>query len=385
MLLSRNFILITLASFIFFFNFHSFLLLPLRIEQVGGSASAIGFIMGMASLSTIVSTPLVGIYADRYGKKIFLILGAFLLSVSTLLFLFVSKIDLLIYSLRFIQGVAFSFFFIAAGSLTADVVVSSKRTQAIGLFGVFTLLNYAIAPYIGKKILQYYSFDVFFKIVFCIGILALPVSLLINDLDNDQNGLRKPVQSNIFTLIFSSKIFFLALTLFFMGAAFIASVTFVPVFARFINVNSFHLFFVSYTLSTLAIRFFCGWIPDRYGKALVIIPSLSLFMISLILLSFTSSLGLLIISGIMFGVSHGFSYPSLYSQVLDNIEKTDRAKGFAIGSLSFTSGGMFGTFIAGVFVDLFGYKYMFMLLALFVFSGFVTYIFNTNRFKLNFN
>ena len=87
----------------------------------------------------------------------------------------------------------------------------------------------------------------------------------------------------------------------------------------------------------------------------------------------------------MFGVSHGFSYPSLYSQVLDNIKKTDRAKGFAIGSLSFTSGGMFGTFIAGIFVDLFGYKYMFLVLALFVFSGFVTYIFNTNRFKFSFN
>jgi len=40
--LNRDFILITIASFLFFFNFHSFILLPIRIQELGGGASFIG-------------------------------------------------------------------------------------------------------------------------------------------------------------------------------------------------------------------------------------------------------------------------------------------------------------------------------------------------------
>ena len=35
-LINRDFVLITLSSFFFFFNFHSFVLLPIRIEALGG-------------------------------------------------------------------------------------------------------------------------------------------------------------------------------------------------------------------------------------------------------------------------------------------------------------------------------------------------------------
>jgi MFS family permease len=68
-IINRQFVLITLSGFIFFFNFHSFLLLPLRIKELGGTESDIGFIMGAASLSTIVTTPAVGILVDRWGKN----------------------------------------------------------------------------------------------------------------------------------------------------------------------------------------------------------------------------------------------------------------------------------------------------------------------------
>lgn len=75
-LLNRDFVLITITSFVFFFNFHSFILLPLRIEALGGSESSIGFIMGAASMATILTTPSVGILIDKWKKMVFALGGA---------------------------------------------------------------------------------------------------------------------------------------------------------------------------------------------------------------------------------------------------------------------------------------------------------------------
>src|ERR1700739_2746036 len=105
-LLNREFILVTLSGFIFFFNFHSFLLLPLRIKELGGSKSDIGFIMGAAGLSTIFTTPAVGILVDRWGRKWFLAFGGLIMALSTIPFAYINTLNLLFPLLRVIHGAA---------------------------------------------------------------------------------------------------------------------------------------------------------------------------------------------------------------------------------------------------------------------------------------
>ena len=99
-LFNRDFILITLSSFVFFFNFHSFILLPVRIEELGGSEAKIGFIMGMAALATIITTPTVGIAIDRFGKKWFFVAGVGLVTVITFVFVFAGPLNVELSVLR---------------------------------------------------------------------------------------------------------------------------------------------------------------------------------------------------------------------------------------------------------------------------------------------
>lgn len=381
-LISLNFILITVSGFIFFFNFHSFLLLPLRIELLGGNSATIGFIMGAASLSTLVSTPSVGFLADRFGKKFFLVLGGLLLAITTLPFAYINEINFLYYVLRVLHGAAFSFFFVSAGALTADIVPKSRRTQAVGLYGVFTIINYAIAPYVGKVLIDLFGFSVFFKVVAFVGVLVLPLSLLITEQVCESDEINSYEKLGFLDVLFSNKIYITALTLFLSGVAFVASITFLPVFSSSLGIKSFHLFFIAYTVSTLSIRIFFGWIPDRYGKKLISIPSLALFALSMFVLSITSDVNGLVFSGVMFGIAHGFAYPSLYSLIIDNTSDFARAKAFALCSFSFTSGGMFGTFLAGVIANVSGYRVMYSFLALVVLVGFFVFSFFAKEAKI---
>ncbi len=357
-LLNREFILVTLSGFIFFFNFHAFLLLPILIKDLGGSESDIGFIMGATGFSTIFTTPAVGILVDRYQRKWFLALGGLLMSLTTLPFAYVDSLSFLFPLLRMIHGAAFSLCFISAGTLTADVAPVTKRSQALGLFGVFTIVNYALAPFLGKRVVEAFGFNLFFEVVFIFGLLSFLIALLVKE--SSKKTVRVVTENGIVSTLFQKGVFVAAFTLMVSGSGFIPSLTFIPVFAQHIKIESFDLFFIAYTISALFIRIFGGWIPDRFGKKKVAVPSLFFFALSIIGIGFASNATNFIETGILFGLSHGLVYPSIYALVIDLSPEADRGKAFAICSVSFTLGGMVGCFIYGVVAEHLGFNVMYM-------------------------
>ncbi|MGH7802676.1 MAG: MFS transporter [Thermodesulfobacteriota bacterium] len=377
-LLNRDFILITLSSFIFFFNFHSFLLLPIRIQELGGSTSTIGFIMGATGLSTIFTTPAVGVLVDRWGKKRFLATGGLIMSLTTLPFAYLDTLNFLFPLLRIIQGAAFSLCFISAGTLIADATPVLRRSQALGLFGVFTIVNYALAPYFGKLIIETYSFKYFFLIFFIFGFISFLVALLIRE---PNRGIKTDIEGNsLLTTLFRKGVFVSAFTLMIAGSGFISTLTFFPVFAKDIKVESFHLFFIAYTLSALFVRLFGGWIPDKFGKKRAVVPSLFFFSLSVIWVGFATSASNFIETGILFGLSHGLLYPSVYALVIDLSPIVDRGKAFAMCSVAFTLGGMLGSFIYGVVADFFGFQVMYIAAGGVCFIGFIVFsVFGRDR------
>lgn len=356
-ILNREFILVTLSGFIFFFNFHSFLLLPLRIQELGGSESDIGFIMGVAGFSTIFTTPAVGILVDRWGRKWFMALGGLIMALSTFPFAYIDTLNLLFPLLRVVHGAAFSLCFISAGTLAADVAPVQRRSQALGLFGVFTIVNYALAPFVGKRVVENYGFHVFFLTVFIFGFLSFLIALLIREPVKVRSDITD--EKGILTTLFRHGVLVSAFALMISGTGFIPTLTFIPVFAKKIKIEAFDLFFIAYTLSALAIRILGGWIPDRFGKKKAAMPALLFFSISIIGISFASNVSNFIETGILFGLSHGLVYPSIYTLVIDLSPVVERGRAFAICSVAFTLGGMLGSFIYGLVAQFWGFHIMY--------------------------
>ena len=372
-LLNRNFILIIVSSFIFFFNFHSFILFPIRIQELGGSVSTIGFIMGAAWISTIFTTPLVGVLVDRWGGKWFLASGGLVMSLTTLPFAYLGSLNFLFPVLRMLQGASLSLCFISAGTLTAEVSPLTRRAQALGIFGLFAIINHALAPYVGKLIIESSGFKIFFQFVFAIGLLSFFVSILIDEPGRSDKSNEKG--SSYLNTFLRMGVPVSAFTLMLVGVGFITTITFLPVFSKGIGVESFQDFFLAYTISALGMRLFGGWIPDRYGKKRTSVPSLLFFSISICWLGFSSNRFDLIYTGILFGLSHGLLYPSIYALVIDLAPMSDKGKAFSICSVAFTFGGMLGTIIYGSIAELYGFKIMYQMVALSCLLGFVVFSF----------
>jgi MFS family permease len=179
--------------------------------------------------------------------------------------------------------------------------------------------------------------------------------------------------SSILRTLFRKGVFVSAFTLMIAGSGFISTLTFFPVFAMEIKVESFHLFFIAYTLSALFVRLFGGWIPDRFGKKRAVIPSFFFFSLSVIWIAFASSTSNFIETGILFGLSHGLLYPSVYALVIDLSPVVDRGKAFAICSVAFTLGGMLGSFIYGIVAEFLGFHIMYIVAGGVCMIGFIIF------------
>jgi len=356
-LINRDFVLITLSSFFFFFNFHSFVLLPIRIEDLGGSESVIGFIMGSAAMATILTTPAVGIFIDKWGKKWFLALGGLLMAMTTIPFAYLDNLSLIFPLLRILQGAALSLCFVSAGTLIADVSAPGRRSQAMGIFGMFSILNFALAPLVGKVVLESFGFQDFFMFDGAFGLLAFSMAVFVSEPVTLKGHYRE--RGSFIKALTKKGVIQSAFVLMVSGSGFVTVISFIPVFASRIKVEAFELFFLAYTGAVIAIRVFGGWMPDKYGYKKVSVPALFLFSLSILSLSFASGAYSLVLSGIFFGLGQGLFYPAIYALIIDLSPEADRGKAVSICSVSFTFGGMLGVFIYGVVAELWGFNLMF--------------------------
>ncbi len=373
--LTFDFVVPTLAGALFFFVFHSFLLLPLRIEELGGNPSDTGFIMGISGVSMLFFTPLSGFLADRYGRKIFIVLGFAALFLTCAGFVFIHVLDWRIYALRMLQGVAFSLFFTSAGALVTEITPEGGRVQAMGIYGMFTILGYAVAPYVGKMVVDSGGFSSLFAFIAAVSLAGIGLALLVreNGSPEDSETPQAPDGSGLFPPL-SKPLAVAACVLFISGWVFLSQFSFVSLSSRSAGVEEFYLFFVSFTVAVLIVRTFLGWAPDRYGISTVCPPFLFLSCVSVVVLAFSQTATLVAVSGALFGISHGFTYPSFYLLAMENSDKRARAKVFALCSASFTGGGMVGTFVSGGVAHLFGWFSMYMLLAAVSFAGFAVFL-----------
>ena len=75
----------TLINFAFFLSLNGFVLLPLHIQELGGTEIEIGIIMGVYSGVGIFCQPLIGPWVDAIGRRLFMIVGTALVVLAAVL------------------------------------------------------------------------------------------------------------------------------------------------------------------------------------------------------------------------------------------------------------------------------------------------------------
>jgi MFS family permease len=371
----RHFVRATVINFTFFLSFNAFVLLPLHIQELGGTEIEIGVLMGLYSAIGIVSQPLIGPWVDAIGRRLFMLLGTVLVLAAAVLAALFDSIPVLA-SVRVLQGFGFSAYFVAMFSYVVDLVPPAQRGWALGIYGVSGLLATALAPLMGEWVIRSFGFRPLF--ILCAALTAV-AALFVVTLREPARAARTPEgfpweRGALDELLRRH----MAVTVFF-GLGTGAIFAFLPTFAVELGVRTLALFYTAYSAAAMAVRVFGGELIDTRGRRAVIVPSMFLQAAATSLLaalgltvnaaSDTPALPILFVAGLMSGAAHGFLYPSLAALVADAAPATRRASVVGIFSAVFLIGNAAGAFLFGYVTHATGYGPMWAALTAALFLG----------------
>lgn len=355
---SFNFFVAFLANFFFFASLNAFSLLPLYIKTLGGTESQIGWVMGSYSLAAILGQPLAGALVDRFGRKRFLLLGSALGMLASVGFAFSTQIDARFILFRILQGIGYSTFYIANLTLVAEIVPSSRRGEAVGLFGISGLITIALSPALGEQVIHRTGYSAFFLVAAVAAAGCFLTSLAFRNLSATP---REAVSSGPSFLIPSARILPpILLTLVFglvSGTVFV----FLPTYATQAGLSRIGGFYVAYSVAAIGIRLTCGRLSDRWGRQRVILPALLLMGSGTLgLVWLVSPVGLLLV-GTLTGMAHGLLFPALSAYAIDLADSEERGRSIGAFSAAMLLGHALASFIFGIVAEQFGYRLIYLL------------------------
>ncbi|MBR3118846.1 multidrug efflux MFS transporter NorA [Oceanobacillus profundus] len=183
--------------------------LPTIMNELNISGTVVGYLTAAFALTQLIFSPFAGKAADKFGRKIMIVIGLFIFSFSELLFGLGKTIEVLFIS-RILGGVSGAFIMPAVTAFIADVTTIEKRPKALGYMSAAINTGFIIGPGIGGFLAEigtrvpFFSAAAFAFVVAILSIFTLkePSSKAEDTLDESplagKNSLKKMLKPMFF-------------------------------------------------------------------------------------------------------------------------------------------------------------------------------------------
>lgn len=356
----RAFLIVSLANFLSFLNIAFFFLMPLWVHERGGGPELAGRVAAASGFAGLAALPFIGYLLDRFGRRRFLITGIGVSTLCSVAFLFLDDVGPGLWAVRVIQGIASTSAFTGAQTVALLFAPVQRRAEAIGWFGISTILTHAISPAIGEEIVLRWGFDAMFATGAVLGAAAFVTScfvprppafvMLPRSVEIDARDARRAVGTATFAMLC-------------YGFGFGATQTFVPLLMAEFDIGRVGPFFTAWSLSAVAVRATLGTVSDRIGRRRVLVPAMLALTVAVGLLSIARSMPLVVAIGAVFGMGHGMLYPTMNAWVADWSTARNIGRTQSLFSGSYSLGVSSCAFLFGTIVERFGFGAMFLVAA----------------------
>jgi MFS family permease len=360
--LTIDVILVLVVASTWGFAFSTFYLLPaFLVQELAAGPAEIGFVVGIAGISTVVFTLLAAAWIDALPRRHAMALGALAMSIAALGFTRVHALGWAIDVLRVLQGISYALVVTSVGTLIAELVPHERLSQALGLSGASMLVMNALAPAVAEPL----AATVGWRTVFLLAAAAALASAVL------ARRIREPATphpTGLATIVRRGGLLVLlrrplarqyALILALSGAAFGTVFTFQQPFALALGRARVGGFFVAYAAAAILVRVAFGHVPDRFGRHRVALAALLLYA-GVVLGMAGMRPGMLELLGAIFGLAHGVFYPAINALALIASAPHERGRIVAIFTASFSLGLWAGPTVLGVVAARFGYPAAFV-------------------------
>ncbi len=331
-LLTREFLTITAAGALYFLSLGAVLpVLPQFVErELNGDTLAVGVAVGAFAVGAVLLRPYAGRLGDRYGRRVLVIIGAFVVASSAALYPLASNLGILVV-VRILGGLGEAAFFVGAGTMIADLAPEARRGEAISYWSVAVYSGLAFGPALGEVVLDAADYDTVWVVsallAFSAGLLALATRETLTTEAREAALARttRPPLLNRSALAPGIVLF--------LGLCGLAGFTeLVPLYVGDVGLDDSRLVFLLYGCLILVVRIAGARIPDRLGSRRAGSLALIFGASGLAVMAAWASVGGLILGTILFAGGMSLMYPAMLTLALTGIDDSERAS--VVGTVS---------------------------------------------------
>lgn len=351
---TAGFWLMCLSSFLFFASFNLLLPeLPDHLTRLGGGEYK-GFIIALFTVTAGLSRPFSGKLADTVGRIPVMVFGSLVCFICGFFYPFALTVTGFL-GLRLLHGFSTGFKPTGTAAFIADMVPVARRGEAMGLLGVTGSLGMAAGPAFGSWVAEHYSLNTMF---YCSSALAL-LSLLVQGTLTETlpKAQRQRFSFSLLKLnwgeVLEPQVFAPALVTLLCMFPYGAVLTVIPDQSRLLGLAgpTKGLFYICFTVASLAVRLVAGKSSDTYGRVAVLRWSAGILAGGLALLVWAPSVPVFLAGAVVFGLGTGLNSPTLYAWTIDLSHPERRGRGVATMYIALETGIGVGALLAGWVFD----------------------------------
>ena len=346
---------------------------PLYVKVFGGGAFQLGLLIGVFSLTGLIFSPIIGSLADKFGRKIFIVLGLLGFAIANLLYTQAQTFNQLIF-FRIIEGSTAAGTGAIVNALLIDIIPANKRGRYLGFANGSGVLGIVIGPFFGGVLVEYGNIALPFIVSALVALGGMVVTIIV--IPNDFSKFRhkhksKKVRNEPFTervnfthwLIPGATIVFIIL----MIVRFINNISWsliqpvVPIYLYALNYSPFDvgLFFSFFGLFMFLGQTFFGGLSDKYGRKKILQIGVGIYLLGFISIVNTTNIITFFISGTLDGIGLSLMVPAIVAFLADlTNSETHRGKVMGIYYDAFFLAGILGPIVGGYLGSVFNFNFV---------------------------
>ncbi|MCC5623075.1 MFS transporter [Nostoc sp. CHAB 5715] len=322
---------------------------PKLAKDLNINPKNLGLLITAFTLPSLILGPVVGILADRWGRKRIIVPSLFLFGIAGTACAFTRDFNLLLW-LRLLQGIGAASLLSLSITLIGDLYTGDRRITAMGYNASISSVGTASYPIIGGALATmgwYYPF--------MLPILAIPLGLLVlfalkNPEPKGDRNLQQYL-SNAVKVIKNRQLFGLFIA---SAANFVflygAYVTYLPqlindTFKAPPTIIGLLLSSVSVAITITASQL--GRLARRFTSTSLISASYVFYALAMLIVPFVSNIWLLLIPSTIFGIGLGINFPTIQTLLADLAPKEYLATIISVNGTFYGLGQTLGPLLMG--------------------------------------
>ncbi|MEH7253780.1 MFS transporter [Neobacillus niacini] len=343
---TNQYVIIIILSLVMFASFYMITAgFPIFVSTISKNPAIAGIMTTTLMSASLVTRFFASVIIQKVNMKLLLIISL-LYFLGTIALTFVNdSIGFLIF-IRALQGIGFSMLTILVFTISSNIVPKSRLGEGIVFFAMSTSVGTTMGPLIAISYLAHYSFRSMMMLTLGLMTFSLVCSFFTkNTVKREKESPQATKKEPFYKYMFDKRVLLPCILVAFNYMAIAATVNFMGAFGKEINVGGrISQFFIAQGIAMVIIRVFSGKIFDRFGHRILIIPAAISGAVGLILLGFSTTMVMVLVSGVLFGIAFAIIHPIIQAWALTLVPPEKKATansmllifidfGLAIGSV----------------------------------------------------